>query len=222
MAKTSLLGMKCINYASAIPLGLSHVVVELWCLAEHHLCDTKAITSVGYVYRELVQEGEILQTPNNVDEYLREYLLQHQLKTFNLLQYRYGFHWVLLVIQTDLSKVIIWDSQETKLDKIYPEYCKRGGRNLPLRKQWKIVDDFKCRKHNKGKTYCGYYGWDFMHIFTNDIRVIDSEQLDMAEDSFTEYEFRLGFHHATRLPENEAYHCFNHHLAKCQGPSLPR
>ncbi|KAL6653076.1 hypothetical protein ACP70R_012001 [Stipagrostis hirtigluma subsp. patula] len=100
--------------------------------------------------------------------------------------------------------------------RIYPTYRKKGGRHLPIRKEWKVVGDNRCRKQNKGNNYCGYYVWDFMHEFTNDLMVTDAEHMTMGKDSLTEQELialteqLFGFIMEQVVPQIALYHCFNH------------
>ncbi|KAG2623259.1 hypothetical protein PVAP13_3KG046554 [Panicum virgatum] len=154
-------------------------------------CRKSGIYNVGFMDPNVIHEESVCQYPNRTENNILMSLKGQHDRTFILFPYNFDFHWILLVIEIDRSRVNVWDSLKKPLElyqnlvhimqRAWSRFLKMqlGVTSTPT--ELEFNHNKPCLRQNQGTNLCGYYVCEHMHFFFQRYQEGDTRKLRNLE-----------------------------------------
>nr|TKW02918.1 hypothetical protein SEVIR_7G030900v2 [Setaria viridis] len=179
--------------------ALDKSLISFWVLMEIQTCRRKGYYDIGFMDPNIINESTLRDISNQTLKNIYKFLGSQHYKKYILLPYYFNFHWLLLVIIVDRSKVYVMDSlrkprdQYKNLIDIMNKAWARFRRHHTC--EFKEELDFKPKfpicvefPHlNLGNNLGGYYICEFIHGFMRDMKeaLLETEKIRAIQEQFS-------------------------------------
>ncbi|WVZ53897.1 hypothetical protein U9M48_004784 [Paspalum notatum var. saurae] len=176
--------------------SLNLSLVSCWVLLEIQRCRKEGIYDVGFIDPMIVNNDNITKYPKATLKNLYKSLDRQHFRTYVLLPFHFGFHWILLVIDIKKNNIYVFDSKrgpqhdyQEAIDMIN-EACAKIRKQRPglFKEKLYLRTNFPCLRQEAGNNLCGYYVCEFIHIFVGNNSMKRSAELMKMNDELLPFE----------------------------------
>ncbi|CAN6299540.1 unnamed protein product [Urochloa humidicola] len=151
-------------------------LVRCWTLSKALECEAKNL-NIGFLDPNEVNIRRIEENPSGMETYLQQCFVKLQDRNFILLPYNFNFHWILVAIFLERSRIVIFyslNNPQTEfkqikqvMNKAFGNYCKISQNYLPCQKKFIVQTGVPCNRQGKSNHLCDFYVCHFMEKCIN-------------------------------------------------------
>ncbi|XP_039771125.1 uncharacterized protein LOC120639184 isoform X2 [Panicum virgatum] len=158
-------------------------------------CRKKGIYNIGFIDPHVVKEESVRKWPNRTKNIIFTAMDRQHACTFILLPYNFDFHWILISIEIDRSRVVVFDSlrrpkedYQSLIDILQSAWARFIHNHIGVAtppSDLYIKTDFPCFRQKQETNLCSYYVCEHIQDFCSSTKRMTQQQFDiwcMKED----------------------------------------